>query len=86
MKVTQTDFEILKAAIVPFDTPAVRARYLAGDIPRAHLVKDLNKRYRWDLYYHATSQGNSLPDSTNGYNMDHIYTALSKIVPPLEGK
>lgn len=84
MKVSDADFAILKAAIEPVDLPEYRSRYKNRDIARADSVKDINKRYRWDLYYFAARQRGSLPDSTNGYNMDHIDTALRKIVPDIE--
>lgn len=83
MKVTPEHFEIMKAAIEPFDIETTRDRYRRRDIPRADSVKDIDKRYRWDLYYHAARLSGGLPDSTNGYTMEHIDTALRKIVKPL---
>lgn len=83
MKVSPEHFAIIKAAIEPFDTEAVRSKYRAREIPRAESVKDIDKRYRWDLYYHAARVNGGLPDSTNGYNMSHIDTALRNIVKPL---
>lgn len=83
MKVTDKDFETLKAAIEPVDLEEYRVKYRARDIPRAESVKDINKRYRWDLYYYAARITGGLPDSTSGYNMEHIDTALRKIVKPL---
>ena len=55
MKIKPEHLEFLRTAIVPLDTPGRRARYLAGDFTNAHKVKDLNKRYRWDLYWDATA-------------------------------
>lgn len=83
MKVTPEHFEILKSAIEAVDLEEYREKYRNGDIRNADAVKDINKRYRWDLYYFAARQVGSLPDSTNGYNMDHIDTALRKIVKEL---
>lgn len=86
MKVTAEHLEQLRAAIEPYDTDTVRALYAAGDIPRREVVKDFDKRYRWDLYWCAVRRGASLPDSTNGYTMVHLDTALRAIVPPLDTK
>lgn len=83
MKVKPEHLEAMREAISPFDTEETREHYRIGKIPRADSVKDINKRYRWDLYYHAARMVGSLPDSTNGYNMDHIDTALRAIVKPL---
>ena len=63
------------------DAPHRRAAYLAGDFPRAELVKDLDKRYRWDLAYAAGVHFGDLYDE--GLNDTHIDTALRMIVPPL---
>jgi hypothetical protein len=83
MKVSSEHFAILNKIITPLNTNELREKYRWGDFPRAHLVEDLDKRYRWDLYWQAVRNGNSLPDSTDGYNDAHIDTALRKIVKPL---
>ena len=83
MKVHSDDIETLNRILSPLDTDERREIYRNGDFPRAELVKDLNKRYRWDLYWSAVRAGNSLPDSTHGYNDAHIDTALRKIVSSL---
>lgn len=83
MRVTPEHLEILRAAIVPQDSEYWRDRYRRRDFHRADEVKDLDKRYRWDLYYAAVREGHTLPDSTDNYNMNHIDTALRAIVPPL---
>lgn len=70
----------LKAAIQPYDTPERRARYIAGDFPRADTTRDKDMRYRWDLVYAAQYNCTIF----YGYlNDDHIDTALRSIVPPL---
>jgi hypothetical protein len=96
MKITETHRTVLAEAIAPLDLEEYRVKYRAGDIARFDSVKDINKRYRWDLYWfavrirnHAILSGeydiepSAIPDSTNGYNMDHIDTALRSIVPAL---
>lgn len=84
MRVTGVDIATLTEALRPLDTPARRDAYRAGKFPRADKVRDLDKRYRWDLYWAAVRAGNSLPDSTHGYSDAHIDTALRRIVPALE--
>lgn len=80
MKVTPEHLATLRAAIVPLDTEAVRDAYRSGQFPRADSVKDLDKRYRFDLYAAAGSW--RLFDHS-GYNDTHIDTALRSIVAPL---
>jgi len=83
VKVSPDHLTALSSAIVPLDTRELRDRYRARDIPRGELVKDIDRRYRWDLFWMAVRAGNSLPDSTNGYNDAHIDTALRHIVSAL---
>lgn len=83
MKIKPEDFEKLKAAITPLDTPERRARYIAGAFPRAEKVKDIDQRYRWDLCWASTHPVSPLYDYLND---NHIDTALRAIVPPLEGE
>lgn len=83
MKVTAEHLAEIRAAVEPLDLEEYRVRYRSRDIARADSVQDIDKRYRWDLYWFAVRQGASLPDSTNGYNMAHIDTALRAVVPPL---
>jgi hypothetical protein len=83
MKMRADHLGILRSAIAPLDTEEMRRVYRERKFPRADGVKDLDKRYRWDLYYAAVRRGASLPDSTNGYTMTHIDTALRAIVAPL---
>ena len=85
MRVTPTDLETIRTAVTPLDTDARREVYRRWQFPRAELVRDIDRRYRWDLYWAAVREGNSLPDSTHGYNDSHIDTALRAIVPVLEG-
>lgn len=79
MKITPDALARMADAIAPHDTPERRARYLAGDFPRADAVRDLWKRYRWDLAY-ATRAYAGLPDDVTDA---HIDTALRRIVAPL---
>jgi hypothetical protein len=84
VKVTIEDLEVIQLAIAPLDSMERRQRYIAGDFPRADLVKDLDKRYRWDLYWHALALGRPLPRTEqHGYTDAHIDTALRNLVEPL---
>lgn len=92
MKISADILEAMRESIAPLDTPERRAAYLAGEFPRADAVKDLDVRYRWDLFYAA--RGSDIVKPTAGYivtpegylpdvTSDHIDTALRRIVPPL---
>lgn len=85
MKMTQENFETIKVAIEEFDTDHWRKFYRNRSFPRADMVKDINKRYRWDLFHVAKLSWefkNNLYE-LNGLNDSHIDTALRKIVSPL---
>ena len=81
MRVSADILETMRERIAPLDTPERRAIYLSGQFPRADAVKDLDVRYRWDLFY-----------IVKGYEIvgrgeltsDHIDTALRRVVSPLE--
>ena len=86
MKVTPEHLETIREAIAATgyaDDEAIRERYRRREIPRGSLVQDIDKRFRWDLYWAAARQSGGLPDSTEGYNDAHIDTALRSIVAPL---
>lgn len=80
MRVSSDHYAQLHAAIAPIDIPNRREDYKAGKFYRAELVKDIDRRYRWDLLW-ASGAASVLYDA--GYNDDHIDTALRSIVPPL---
>lgn len=79
MKITATDFAALSAAVTPLDTESARESYRTRRIPRGASVKDIDKRYRWDLFWAA--RGHELLSSE--YADSHIDTALRRIVPAL---
>jgi len=86
MKVTPEHYAIIADAIAATgyaDDESIRERYRRREIPRGEKVQDIDKRFRWDLYWAAARQSNGLPDSTYGYNDAHIDTALRSIVKPL---
>ena len=85
MKVTPEHYARLEAAIKPLDKPEYRDQYRERRIVRAETVKDIDERYRWDLYWYAARlNSGAVIDSTDGYTMNHIDTALRRIVPLLE--
>lgn len=57
--------------------------YAHGIFPRAQSVKDLNKRFRWDLFYAAIRKNVELGDKFREFNDNHIDTALRAIVPEI---
>ena len=88
MKMTTQHFTTLKRSIdkVIADNPSIRYDYIAGDFPRADLVNDLDKRFRWDMFhfskrYWSGLTVNDLYEYINDVNID---TALRRIVPPLK--
>lgn len=78
-RIQGADLEALRAVVAPFDTAERRARYLARDFPRAGAVRDLDKRYQFDLLYAARGYAVLPEDVTDA----HIATALRSIVAPL---
>lgn len=82
MKISDRSLESMRERITPLDTEENRTKYLNGEFPRADKVKDLDKRYRWDLAHAAGVAVTALYDE--GLNDTHIDTALRNIVPPLE--
>lgn len=84
MKITPAHLAALRERVSPLDTAERRECYRSGDFPRAELVKDLDKRYRWDLFYAGTAGDWSLVTAIYTYANDtHLDTALRSIVAPL---
>lgn len=86
MKISGDALEAIRERIAPLDTEETRQRYRDGDFPRADAVKNLDMRYRWDLWHAARGvdvikvENGWYPD---GINDSHIDTALRRIVQPL---
>ncbi len=83
MKIPAHEVETLRQRIAPLDTVEERARYRAGDFPRADRVKDLDKRYRWDLMSASSCLIVCQWYDTYDANDSHVDTVLRKIVAPL---
>lgn len=79
MKVTTADLDAMREVIAPLDTEEMRQRYRDRKFPRADAVKDLDTRYRFDLFYGARAY--SVVDGD--YTDAHFATALRTIVPAL---
>lgn len=80
MKITAEHVNELKAIITPWDTEEMREQYRKGDFHRAEEVKDVDKRYRWDLFWASKAWRDfDHPE----YDNAHIDTALRSIVPIL---
>lgn len=78
--------EKLRGWIQPLDTEERRQRYLEGDFARPGLVKNLNRRYRWDLFYDAVNEQRYVEllgcqAAVVVLTDAHIETALRGIVP-----
>ena len=91
MKIKPEDLTALRAVVAPHDTTVRRAKYLVGDFPGASRVRDLNKRYRWDVLYASglkIGDGRGIPGDINLYaylDDSHIDTALRTFIPNLLG-
>lgn len=81
MRVDAVTLEAVRKAVAPLDTAERREAYRTGQFPRADVVRDLDKRYRWDLWHRAQAW-RVLGDDVDLTN-EHIDTALRRIVPPL---
>jgi len=74
-------------AMTALDTEATRTAYLNGDFPRSDRTKDLDMRYRWDLFWaavNATKEAEII-GKVRSEELDdtHIDTMLRSIVAPL---
>lgn len=83
LKMSPESFDVLRKAVAVLDTEYQRGIYRRGEFSRASTVKDLNKRYRWDLAYAAVGTRWLSELYTHGLNDTHIDSALRAIVAPL---
>lgn len=85
MRMSETYYNLLSDRIGIYDTERTRDAYIRGEIANAEKVQDLDKRYRWDLFWMAnrilSGEGVTLPADLND---SHIETALKKIVKVLD--
>lgn len=67
--------------------PGAAARYSAGEFPRSDRCKDLNMRFRWDVFHHVSRTLREVPayaEELRDLDDAHIDTALRRIVPAIE--
>jgi len=83
MKIAKYTLERWREAIAPLDTPELRARYIARDIPRCRPNMDINVRYKFDLLWSAIDSGKITYSEIEDYKSAHVSTALGHIVPKL---
>lgn len=83
MKVTEEHVALMRHAISQLDSGSARLAYRNRNFPRADQTKDVNKRYRWDLFWAAnTNYPNTMRLILDAnYKDSHIDTALRSIVP-----
>jgi len=92
MKFSQAHVQILKDRMLPLINDKVIDSYQSGKFRGAEKVKDLNKRFRWDVFYASgTRIGDGVGISSNcgiegDYNDIHIDTALRSFIPKIERK
>lgn len=89
MKIKPEHLEHMKAAIdslLPADSDIMKnmiAAYESGDFPRSEAVKDLQKRFCFDVLYCANLT-TWVCDNLYSYLDDtHIYSALKSLLPTL---
>jgi len=83
MKMIRDHFDTLKAEIDDILATHTKAidQYESGNFKNAAACKDLDKRFRWDLFWH-TASGRDYK-RFDYLNDSHIDTALRRIVPAL---
>jgi hypothetical protein len=90
MKIDNVHFELMRAEMTKRAEFAggwsvVAGNYERGNFHRSEAVRDLQKRFCWDVYY-ATPGLNAVICMLPGINDEHIYTALKAICPKVERK
>lgn len=60
-------------------------RYESGDFPRSDRVKDLQERFRWDVFWCLNNISKGMLSSSffDGANSDHVDTLLRKCTPKI---
>lgn len=87
MRISPEAVEVIRPWIEASNAPEVRDRYRRRNIPRAARVKDIDKRFRWDLFWHGipVKIRSAWMEAryAEGCNDGHIDTVLRKLVPAL---
>ena len=86
MKIKPEHFQHLKTEIEAILSKYDRLveEYEAGQFPRSEKVKDLQKRFCFDLLHGAGLDRFVCDDLYPYMNNDHIYTALKAICPKVQ--
>lgn len=79
LKITPAELEQLRSRITPHDTEFRREQYRTGKFFNSHRTRDLDKRYRWDLFWTVRTELNLTSDLKDS----HIDSALRAIVPAI---
>lgn len=92
MKFTKEHFGILQTRIneVLDNNPEIAAMYESGNFPRSDKVKDLQRRFCFDLFW-ATGlvigDGVGIKGDIQGdYTDEHLYTVLKRVCPKVTRK
>lgn len=84
MRISAEAREVIRPHIEKNNIPKYRDAYRAGNFPRAEVCKDLNMRFRWDLFWAVPTEVRSKFFELAGDVKDtHIDTVLRSIVEPL---
>lgn len=74
--------EEIRSRIAQIDSQELRERYRKGEISNNFEGQDMDKRYRYDLFWAAASDIYSKVNK-EGLKSDHLDTVLKEVVPPL---
>ena len=84
LKIKPEHFQYIKDKIAEQDTQARREQYRSRNFKNADKVKDLDKRYRWDLFCYAVPVKFVCDVLYKYLDDNHLDSALRQIVPELE--
>lgn len=86
MKIKKEHFDYLKSEIETTlkQYPEIASEYEKGNFPRSERVKDLQKRFCFDLSYGAGLNQFICKELYPYMNDDHLYTALKRICPAVK--
>ena len=81
----KTQLAQLALLVKPFDTEDNRTKYRNRDISNDDAVRDIDKRYRWDIFYAVTRRNSDFYDALQSAspNDAHLDTLLKSVVQPL---
>ena len=89
MKITNEHLDTLKSKVLTAYTnmggEKLVKEYEAGDFARSSKVKDLQKRFCFDVFY-ASGANEWFVENCGYLNSDHLFTVLKKILPSVQRK